>query len=85
MQKRDPNQPLEEIYKNNPNVLNMVSQYKDGLTKSKSALTDGLNTSFYSLIPLGRGVASEKNLLAVVDETLKTCNTLDKKGLQSLN
>jgi 2',3'-cyclic-nucleotide 2'-phosphodiesterase (5'-nucleotidase family) len=85
LQKRDPNQPLEEIYKNNPNVLNMVSQYKDGLTKSKSALTDGLNTSFYSLIPLGRGVASEKNLLAVVDETLKTCNTLDKKGLQSLN
>jgi len=34
---------------------------------------------------LGRGVASEKTLLAVVDETLKTCNTLDKKGLQSLN
>jgi galactokinase len=63
----------------------MVSQYKDGLTKSKSALSDGLNTSFYSLIPLGRGVASEKTLLAVVDETLKTCNTLDKKGLQSLN
>ena len=85
LQKRDPNQPLEEIYKNNPNVLNMVSQYKDGLAKSKSVLTDGLNTSFYSLIPLGRGVASEKNLLAVVDETLKTCNTLDKKGLQSLN
>ena len=85
LQKRDLNQPLEEIYKNNPNVLNMVSQYKDGLAKSKSVLTDGLNTSFYSLIPLGRGVASEKTLLAVVDETLKTCNTLDKKGLQSLN
>jgi 2',3'-cyclic-nucleotide 2'-phosphodiesterase (5'-nucleotidase family) len=82
LQKRDPNQPLEEIYKNNPNVLNMVSQYKDGLAKSKSVLTDGLNTSFYSLIPLGRGVPSEKTLLAVVDETLKTCRTLDIiKGL----
>ena len=85
LQKRDPNRPLEEIYKNNQNVLNMVSQYKDGVTKSKSALSNGLNTSFYSLIPLGRGVASEKTLLAIVDETLKTCNTLDKKGLQSLN
>lgn len=85
LQKRDLNQPLEEIYKNNPNVLNMVSQYKDGLAKSKSVLTDKLNTSFYSLIPLGSSVPSEKTLLAVVDETLKTCNTLDKKGLQSLN
>ncbi len=85
LQKRDPNRPLEEIYKNNRNVLNMVKNYKKALTESKSNLADGLNASFYSLIPLGRDVVSEKTILAVVDETLKTCDTLDKQGLQSLN
>jgi len=85
LQKRDPDRPLEEIYKSSPNVLNMVKKYKDGLSSSKSSLTHLLNTSFYSLIPLSRDVASEKTLLAVVDEALKTCDSLDKRGLQNLN
>ena len=85
LQKRDPDKPLEEIYKDSPNVLNMVEKYKDGLSSSKSSLTNTINTSYYSLIPLNGNVASEKSLLAVVDEALKMCTTLDMQGAQSLN
>jgi 2',3'-cyclic-nucleotide 2'-phosphodiesterase (5'-nucleotidase family) len=85
LQKRDPDKPLEKIYQNNPNVLKMVQQYKQGLVESNSGLNNVTNRSFYTLIPLNGGVASEKNLLAVVDQTLKTCNTLDKEGAINLN
>ena len=85
LQKRDPDKPLEKIYQNNPNVLKMVQQYKQGLVESNSSLANVPNRSFYTLIPLNGGVASEKNLLAVVDQTLKTCNILDKEGTINLN
>jgi len=85
LQKRDPDKPLEKIYQNNPNVLKMVQQYKQGLVESNSGLNNVTNRSFYTLIPLNGGVASEKNLLAVVDQTLKTCNTLDKEGAINLD
>ena len=85
LQKRDPDKPLEKIYQNNPNVLKMVQQYKQGLVESNSSLANIPNRSFYTLIPLNGGVASEKDLLAVVDQTLKTCNILDKEGTINLN
>jgi|TARA_Y100000310_G_scaffold82941_1_gene79592 hypothetical protein len=85
LQRRNPDKPLEEIYKNSPRVLDVVQKYKEGLSDSKTNMANAINTSFYSLIPMGRDVASEKNMLAVVDETLKTCTTLDKQGAQNLN
>ena len=63
----------------------MVQQYKQGLVESNSNLANIPNRSFYTLIPLNGGVASEKDLLAVVDQTLKTCNILDKEGTINLN
>lgn len=85
LQKKDPDQSLEEIYKNSPNVLNMVEKYKDGLSSSNTSLNEALNTSYYSLIPLNGNVASEKSLLAVVDEALKTIAILDEQGAKTLN
>ncbi|MEA1882777.1 MAG: hypothetical protein U9N31_10315 [Candidatus Marinimicrobia bacterium] len=85
LQKRNPDKPLEELYKNSPKVIDVVQKYKEGLSESKTNMANAINTSFYTLIPLSRDVASEKNMLAVVDETLKTCNMLDKQGAQNLN
>ncbi len=84
LQKRDPDKPLEDIYKNNPNVLEMIQKFKQGVKDSKSNVANVINTSFYTLVPLSRDVASEKQLLAIVDETLKTCKSLDKQGTHSL-
>ena len=80
LQKRNPDKPLEDVYKNNSNVLNMVQKFRKGLKESQSSINEYSNTSFYSLIPLNGNVSSEKNLLALVDQTLKTCDTLDKES-----
>lgn len=84
LQKRNPDKPLEEVYKNNPNVLNMVQKFKSGVKESKGSMENAANSSYYTLIPLNGSVVSEKSLLAVVDQALKTCETLDKEGSSSL-
>tara|TARA_Y100000590_G_scaffold120426_1_gene137903 strand:+ start:4378 stop:5262 length:885 start_codon:yes stop_codon:yes gene_type:complete len=84
LQKKNPNKPLEEVYRNNPNVLNMVQRFKTGVTQSKKELKDATNTSFYSLIALNGTVPSEKSLLKLVDQTLDRCSELDKEGARTL-
>ena len=80
LQKRNPDKPLEDVYKNNTNVLNMVQKFRNGLKESKGSMDEYSNTSFYSLISLNGNVSSEKKLLKLVDQTLKTCDTLDKES-----
>lgn len=81
LQKRNPDKPLEDVYKNNSNVLNMVQKFRNGLKESKESINDYSNTSFYSLIALNSNVSSEKKLLSLVNKTLKTCDTLDKQSI----
>ena len=84
LQKNNPDKPLEEIYKNNPNVLNMVQKFKSGVSDSKENMKDAINTSFYTLVPLNGNVPSEKSLLKLVDQTLDRCSELDKEGARNL-
>jgi len=80
LQNKDPRKPLEEIYKNNRSVLDMVERFKKGAADSKTDMQGVENKSFYSLIPLNGGIASEKGLLKLVDQVLETCEELDKKS-----
>jgi CII-binding regulator of phage lambda lysogenization HflD len=80
LQKRNPDKPLEDVYKNNTDVLNMVQKFRKGLKDSKDSINEITNTSFYSLIALNGNVSSEKKLLSLVDQTLKTCENLDKES-----
>ena len=80
LQKKDPGKPLEEIYKNNRNVLNMVEKFKSGVSESKTGMQGASNKSYYSLIPLSGNVKSEKKILDIVDQVLKTCEELDKQN-----
>ena len=80
LQKRNPDKPLEDVYKNNSNVLNMIQKFRNGLKESESSIDKYSNTSFYSLIALNGNVSSEKKLLSLVDQTLKTCESLDKQS-----
>ena len=58
----------------------MVQKFRNGLKESKGSMDEYTNTSFYSLISLNGNVSSEKKLLKLVDQTLKTCDTLDKES-----
>ena len=80
LQNKDPKKPIEEIYKNNRSVLDMIEKFKAGAAESESELQGAPNKSFYSLIPLNGGIASERGLLKLVDQVLETCEELDKKA-----
>ena len=80
LQKRNPDKPLEDVYKNNSNVLNMIQKFRNGLKESKGSIDEYTNTSFYSLVALNGNISSEKKLLSLVDQTLKTCESLDKQS-----
>ena len=80
LQKKAPGKPLEEIYKNNRSVLNMVEKFKSGVSESKTGMQGASNKSYYSLIPLSGNVKSEKKTLDIVDQVLKTCEELDKQN-----
>ncbi|MBT5097239.1 MAG: hypothetical protein HOM22_05430, partial [Candidatus Marinimicrobia bacterium] len=40
LQKRNPDKPLEDVYKNNTNVLNMVQKFRNGLKESKGSMDE---------------------------------------------
>ena len=80
LQKKAPGKPLEEIYKNNRGVLDMVKKFESGVSESKSGMEGVPNKSYYTLIPLGGNVKSEKRTLDMVDKVLKTCEELDRQN-----
>ena len=80
LQKKDPSKPLEEIYRSNLNALNLIARLKQGIKDSKEKTSNLTNSSYFNLIYLNSRVPSEKATLNLVNETLKTCDELDKEG-----
>lgn len=80
LQKQDPSKPLEELYKNNVSALNLIGKLKQGIAESKKQTKDIANFSYFNLIYLSSKIPSEKKLLNLVNQTLKTCDELDKQG-----
>ena len=58
----------------------MVKKFQSGVSESKSGMEGSSNKSYYTLIPLGGNVKSEKKTLDVVDRVLKTCEELDRQN-----
>ena len=69
-----------QFYKNNRGVLDMVKKFESGVSESKSGMEGVPNKSYYTLIPLGGNVKSEKSTLDIVDKVLKTCEELDRQN-----
>lgn len=80
LQKQDPSKPLEELYKDNVSALNLIGRLKQGIAESKKQTKDVANYSYFNLIYLSSKIPSEKKLLNLVNQTLKTCDELDKQG-----
>jgi len=86
LQKKDPEKPLEEIYQNQTNVLKLIEQYRGELEDAKEIVESATNTLTFQTIGLSRKVQDDTELLAFVNETLETCNSLKpKKANQPIN
>lgn len=83
LQSKEPDKSLEEIYADKPNVLKLVANYKQQLSKFETIMKDAVNTTIYESIPLGKNVGENNEVLAFVDETLASCNALRQKKINA--
>ena len=79
LQKKDPDKPLKELYAQQANVLKLIDQYKNDLKISEVVIKSASNTIKYETIALNKKIQDNKDLLAFVDESLATCNSLNPK------
>ena len=80
LQKKDPDKQLEEIYANQENVLSLIERYRKDLFEAEAALAAAVNTMNFQSVPLSRKIQDDPEMIAFVDETLATCNSLKQKS-----
>ncbi len=83
LQKKDPNMPLESIYENQQNILNLIKQYKEDIKQSEQIIASAVNTLEFQTIPLSRSVEDDEEILAFVNKSVETCNALAPKASKS--
>lgn len=83
LQKKDPDKPLEEIYKNQSNVLKLIDQYQNELKVAQEQVESARNTIKYETIGLNKKVQDDEELLAFVNESIETCNSLMPEKMKS--
>ena len=83
LQKKDPDKSLEEIYAKQANVLKLIEQCREDLTKSEQAIASAVNTLKFEMLPLDRKIKDDDEMLAFVDKSLATCNSLNKEQPKS--
>ena len=76
LQKKDPNAKLEDIYKDQGNVLKLIEQYRVDLKSSEKAISESKNTIVYKTIGLNKKIADDPEMLAFVNQSLSTCKAL---------
>ena len=80
LQKKEPGKKLEEIYAGQENILNMVKRYKQDLEKAEAILKSANNKMKYSSIALNKKVKDNPEMLAMVDNAIEICSTLNLKS-----
>ena len=76
LQKKDPEKKLEEIYKDQANVLKLIDQYRDDLKSSEDAIAHSKNTVIYRTIGLNKKITDDPEMLSFVNRSLSKCKAL---------
>ena len=79
LQKKDPNKTLEDIYKDQANVLKLIDQYRLDLETSEDAISQAKNTIVYQTIGLNKKITDDPEILSFVNKSLSTCKSLKPK------
>ena len=79
LQKKDPEKSLEEIYKDQENVLKLIKKYREDIVASETLIASAVNTIEFEPIPLNKKVEDDKELLAFVTKSVKQCDALGPK------
>ena len=76
LQKKDPKKKLEEIYKDQSNVLKLIDQYRIDLKSSEEAIAQAKNTIVYQTLGLNKKITDDPEMLSFVNQSLSKCKAL---------
>ena len=76
LQKKDPKKKLEEIYKDQSNVLKLIDQYRIDLKSSEEAIAQAKNTIVYQTLGLNKKITDDPEMLSFVNQSLSMCKAL---------
>ena len=76
LQKKDPKKKLEEIYKDQSNVLKLIDQYRIDLKSSEEAIAQAKNTIVYKTLGLNKKITDDPEMLSFVNQSLSMCKAL---------
>ena len=77
LQKKDPDKTLEEIYKDQTNILKLINQYRLDLKASEDAISQAKNTIGYNTIGLNKKITDDPGILSFVNKSLSVCDSLN--------
>ena len=85
LQKKDPEKKLEELYANQENILNMIKRYRNDLKKEESIIKSAINKMNFRNVALNKSFKDDPEILALVDNALEACSTLDLSNQKKTN
>ena len=83
LQRKDPNNSLEDIYAGQENILNLINRYRNDLKKADSTLAKATNRMKFGSLALNKSFKDDPAILAMVDIAIETCSTLKLKSPKS--
>ena len=83
LQRKDPNNSLEDIYAGQENILNLINRYRNDLKKADSTLAKATNRMKFGSLALNKSFKDDPAILAMVDTAIETCSTLKLKSPKS--
>lgn len=83
LQRKDPNNSLEDIYAGQENILNLINRYRNDLKKADSTLAKATNRMKFGSLALNKSFKDDPTILAMVDTAIETCSTLKLKSPKS--
>ena len=85
LQKKDPNSSLDEIYKNQNNILKLITKYRSDLKLAENDLANAINTFAYNTISLNRKIKDDLDMKSFVENAVKQCDILNKSKISTNN
>jgi len=76
LQGAGPERKLEEIYKDQENILKMIEESRKKIKQSKGRLKNPVNTLYIKNVPMDSNVSDDEKMLEFVNQSLSICNSL---------
>ena len=83
MNKDEPSKSLEDIYADQPPMLDRISQIREALKETQKELAGVINSSRFDFPPMDRSLDDEPQMLGMITKTLTECDQLAAEAVKS--